>query len=289
MTTAKQIIAITGTGGQLGQLVAEGLLRTVPANELRFASRNPGRLRDFAERGVECVEANFDDPKGSQMAFRDVQTLLLISADGPNEVRIPQHLAAIDAAKAAGVGRIVYTSFANPVAGSQFPFAKSHAATEEHLKSSGLRYTILRNGPYLENLDNFLFAARQSGILVQPDPGGKITYISRRDIAMAIVAALTRDGHDDKVYEITGAEALDLFEIAQTATAKWGRPVTAKDISPDEFAAQLRAHNLPPFMVEAVVGLFAAAAAGEYSRVSPDVEFLTGWEPMTLASYLAFT
>lgn len=286
MNKEKRLIAMTGSGGHLGRLVAEGLLRTLPASQLRVISRSVGKLQSFGDRGVECVAADFDAPLSMSTAFKDVGTLLIISADTPNEVRIRQHRAAIDAAAAAGVGRIVYTSAANPSPDSLFPFALSHRLTEEYLAASNIPYTIVRNGLYMENLDVFLSHAAQSGVLAHPGSNGKVAYISRRDIAMAIVNILGKDGHVGKTYELTGAEAISLVDIAKVTTSVLGRPISAIELPADIFRETLASFGLPPFMVEAIGGLYAAVGAGEYAKTSTDAEGLNGWKPTSFQAYL---
>lgn len=285
MGNARQI-GITGVGGRLGRLVAEGLLRVHPATNLRFMSRNVSKLMSFEDLGCQCARVDFSDQFSMKVGFAGLDVLLIISADGPNDLRLRQHLAAIDIAKQAGVGRVVYTSIINPVPDSLFDFAKCHGETESCLKGSGLDYTIVRDGLYMENLDVFLASGRHSGVLCHPGIGGPVSYISRRDIAMAIVNVLVQSGHEGKIYELTGREAVNLLDIAQLASAAWGRPVAAIEMAPDEFRVALQSFGLPPFMVEAIGGLYAAVGAGEYAGISTDAERLNGWKPMSTEAYL---
>jgi len=208
-------------------------------------------------------------------AFAGAKTVLIVSGDAPNDVRIRQHRAAIDAAKKAGIGRIVYTSFTNPTAQSLFPFAWIHADTESYLKASGVPFTILRDNQYAENLTNAIGAAK-SGTLALPGARGKVAYIARADVAAAIAGALTQDGHAGKTYELSGPEALDAFDIAAIVSSTLGKPVQAVDADPAEFAQVFAAHGLPPFVIDALLGLYAAAAAGECAVVSTDAATLAG-------------
>lgn len=279
-------IAITGASGHLGRLVAERLLLTAPPQQLRFTSRRPQHLQDLASRGAQVRAADFDDVESLVDAFQNVQKALIISADGPNDVRIRQHRAAVDAAVAAGVRHIVYTSFVNPSPDSLFPFAVAHADTERYIRASGLNYTILRNSQYIENLANGLADSIHTGVLAQPGAHGKVAYISRCDIAAAIVAVLTRPGHEDKTYELTGGEALSLFDIARILSAARGVPVQAIDAPPSAFAQGLRDLGLPAFVIDAVLGLCAASAAGEYAKASPDAVRLIGRKSVSALSYI---
>ena len=206
--------------------------------------------------------------------------------DGPTEPRIVQQLAAIAAAKAAGVKRIVYTSFANPTSKSHFTFAKAHEATEAALKASGLAYTSLRNNQYAENISGAVDYAKQAGTLALPGAAGKVAFITRADIAKAAAAALTEKASGNKIYEITGPKAYDLQEIAALLAAKWNKPVAAAELPQEAFAGMLSGMGLPPFLVEALQGIRAAVGAGEFEAVSNDFEKLTGTKAESYESYL---
>lgn len=268
------MIVITGANGQLGRSVAAALAERVSPSEVTLATRDPGKIADLAAKGFKVAEADFDKPKTLERAFANADTVLVISGDAPNEIRIRQHRTAIDAAKRAGVGRLVYTSFTHASPESRFPFAWIHADSEAYLKASGLPYTILRNNLYAENVN--LAAARATGKLAMPGIAGKVAYITRADIAAATAAVLIGNGHAGKSYELTGPEAPSLVEIAATLSEAWGKPVEAVELSADDFAKGLAAHGLPPFVVEAISGIRQAAAAGEYAAVSDDASRLAG-------------
>lgn len=143
------MIVITGASGQLGRLVIEALLQTVPAGEIVAAVRSPEKVADLAARGVQVRVADYDQPASLAAAFAGADKLLLISA---NEVgrRVPQHRAVIDAAKAAGVGLLAYTSLLHADS-SPLPLAAEHQETEALIRASGVPAVILRNGWYTEN------------------------------------------------------------------------------------------------------------------------------------------
>jgi NAD(P)H dehydrogenase (quinone) len=269
----QHMIVITGAAGRLGRLITAELAKRVPPANIRLATRDPAKL---AGQESAVVRGDFDDGASLEAAFAGARTALLISGDAPNEVRIRQHRAAIDAAKRAGVGRVVYTSFTNASAESRFPFALIHADTEAYLKGSGLAWTILRNCQYAENLGNAIAQAKATGTLGLPGATGKVAYISRADIAAATAAALAGDGHAGRTYELTGPEALDLAGIAGVLAETLPRPVQAVDADPAGYGKILASVGLPPFLVEALLGLYAAAAAGEYATVSPDAARLAG-------------
>jgi len=270
------MIVITGAGGRLGRLIAAELKTKVKPSDVTLGSRDPQKLADLAAQGFKAVRADYDDAASLEKAFSGADTLLVISGDTDVDVRIAQHRRAFDAAKKAGVGNLVYVSFTNPSATSLFPFAAVNADSEAYLKASGLPYTIVRNGQYAENLANGLAHAKQSGVLAQPGAAGKVAYITRADIATAIASVLTQDGHVGKTYELTGPEAVDLSQIAAALSDALGKPIQAVDADPQEFAKVLASVGLPPYYVRALLGIFAAAAAGEYAAVSQDAEKFAG-------------
>ena len=174
-------ILVTGATGQLGRLVVDSLRRRAPSAPLAVSVRDPGKASDLAAAGIDVRHGDFDTPDTLARAFADIDTLLIVSGDAPVEARIRQHRAAVDAARAAGVGRVVYTSFVDPRPDSPFPFAAIHADTESYLKASGLAYTVLRNGVYADNLLGFIGRAVESGTLAAPAGDGKrAVHQSRR-------------------------------------------------------------------------------------------------------------
>ena len=277
---------ISGASGQLGQLVTQELSGKADPKHVTLGSRHTDKLAGFATKGFKTAHFDFDDAAGMEKALTGHETLLLISGDGPTEARTAQQLAAIAAAKAAGVKRIVYTSFTNPTSKSHFSFAKAHEATETALKASGLAYTSLRNNQYAENISGAVDYAKQAGTLALPGAKGKVAFITRADIAKAAAAALTEKASGNKIYEITGPKAYDLQEVAALLSAKWNKPVTAAELPQEAFAGMLSGMGLPPFLVEALQGIRSAVGAGEFEAVSNDFEKLTGTKAESYESYL---
>jgi len=219
-------------------------------------------------------------------AFAGAEQVLLISGVTANEQRIREHRAAIDAAKAERVRRVVYTSFTNPTPKSLFPFAAIHGDTEAYLKASGLAYTILRNNQYAANLDGSLTQSKANDLLASPAADAKVAYVTHADAAAAAVGALLGEGHEGKTYEITGPEALTLHEIAAALSAARGKPVNVVKSALADLRAYFQSVHLPPFLVEALVGSSAAAAAGEYQKVSGDAAMLAGRPTQSIRDYV---
>ncbi len=278
------MIGITGASGHLGRHVAQALAQRVSPAKVRLGTREPGKIQDLAAQGFATAVADFDKPQSLAKAFAGLDTVLIISGDGPHDLCIRQHIAAIDAAKAAGVARVVYTSFTNPRVESLSLLGAKHGGTEAYLLATGLRYTILRNNHYSENSPDG--AARETGKLAMTGAHGKVAHITRADIAAATAGALTEQGHANRIYEITGPEALDLFEIAEVLSKSWGKRITATDLDPEDYAKTLSARGLPPFVVEIVVGIHRATGAGEYAAISQDASRLAGRPVQPLTGYL---
>lgn len=281
------MIVITAASGKLGQTVADALAGKGLAATVRLAARSPSKLAAYKAEGFEVVAADYEDPASLKAALTGADTLLLISSMGPNEARIAQHHNAIEAAKAAGVKRIVYTSATNPSNSSLFDWAKAHVATEAELKASGIAFTSLRDNSYFSNNDALFAGAKDNGVLPFPGIEAKVAYVSHEDVAAAIVGALTGTGHENKTYEIAGAQAYSAVELATILSELTGKEIKALDVPLSAFEDQFRAMGLPEFVVTGVTSFYAALGAGEYAATSGDVELLAGRPSTTARAYLA--
>lgn len=280
-------VLVTGATGQLGRLVVEALLHRASADAIAVSVRNPDKAADLAARGVDVRQGDFDTPDALATTFAGVDALLIISGDAPVDVRIRQHRAAIDAARAAGVGRVAYTSFVDPRPESPFPFAAIHGDTEAYLKASGLPFTILRNGFYADNLMGFVGRAIESGVLAAPAGDGKVAFVSRADLAEATAAVLLGDGHAGRTYDLTGPAAVDFASVAAAVARHAGKPVRYQPIATADFEGGLSQAGLPPFMVEALSGLFQAVAINAYATVTADTATLAGRESEDIPEFLS--
>jgi len=279
-------ITVTAASGKLGRAVAAELQSRGLAGNTRLAARNISKLEDFRAAGFDVVSADYDDPASLTAAFGGADVALLISSEGVNEKRARQHRAAIDAAKAAGVKRIVYTSTTNPVPESRFEWAGAHAETEAYLRASGLSYTILRDNSYFANNDPLFEQAKASGVLAFPGASAKVAYVSHEDIAAASVAALTQTGHEEKVYEVSGSDAVSATELGVLLAQITARPIQVVDVPLQAFHDQFKAMGLPDYMVTGLTSFYATLGAGEYAQPSADFERLTGRKSTPAGEYL---
>jgi NAD(P)H dehydrogenase (quinone) len=278
-------IAITGAAGQLGRLTAQLVLDRVEADEVVLVTRRPEAIAELADAGATVRLGDFDRPESLPGAFAGVDRLLLISVDVLGN-RVAQHTAAIDAAVAAGVGHVLYTSGLN--AGSELPLVVSydHGATEQAIRDRGLRWTALRMGLYAESQVAAAARAVASGHLVHNNGDGATAYVSREDCAAAAAAALAGEGHEDRVYDITGPELVTQAQVAALAAEISGRPVVPVVIDDEEATQNLIAVGLPADTATAIASFGTAIREGVLDAVSTHVEDLTGRRPRSLREVL---
>jgi len=281
-------ILVTGAAGQLGQRVIHHLLETykIAPADIVAATRSPDKLAELSAKGVVTRKADFDDAANLAQAFASVDRLLIISTDSldtPGK-RLAQHKAAIDAAKAAGVKHIFYTSMPNPDK-SLVTFAPDHLGTEAAIKASGLGYTILRDAWYMDNFMMSLPHNLQGGKWYTATAGGKAPYISREDCALAIAAALASSNTDSTTYTLTGSTSYSITDIASTVSAITGRPLEVVDVTDEQLAGGMTGAGLPPFVVDMLVSADANIRAGNFDQLTADFTTLTGKEPQTLRSF----
>jgi NAD(P)H dehydrogenase (quinone) len=274
------LIAVTGATGGLGGRVARRLAGRGVAQRLvvRDAARAPELDR------AEVAEATYGDGEAMRRALDGVATLLMVSASEDRE-RVKLHTTAVEAAVAAGVGRVVYTSFFGAAPDCTFTFGRDHWHTEEALKASGVRWTFLRDNLYIDFLP---LMAGADGVIRGPGGNGRAAVVARDDIADAGVAVLLDDTgrHDGRGYDMTGPEALTLAEVAEQLSRVAGRPITYQEETLEEAYASRASYGAPDWEVDGWVSTYTAIANGDLERVSGDLEALAGHPPIRLAGFL---
>ncbi|WP_163505812.1 SDR family oxidoreductase [Fodinicola acaciae] len=265
------MIVVTGASGQLGRLVVQGLRAKLPADQIVAAARSTDKA---AGLGVEVRHADYNDPATLATAFAGADKVLLVSS---NEVgnRVAQHTAAVEAAKQAGVRHLIYTS-APKADDTALVLAPDHKATEEAIRASGLPYTFLRNGWYTENYQEKIEQAVRDGSFAGSAGDGRIASATRADYAEAAVAVLTTDGHEGKVYELSGDQTWTYADLADAIGAAAGRPVTYRNLTSDEHRAALVEAGLPAEVAGFVVALDGNTADGLLGETSGDLRRLIG-------------
>lgn len=281
------IVGVTGASGQLGRAVAEGLLDVLDPSEVVLVTRSPEKLADLAERGADVRRGDFDDPATLAAAFAGVQRLLLVSTDAIG-ARVPGHLAAVAAAARAGVAHIVYTSIGNPSHDNPAVVAAEHRATEDAVRDSGVRWTFLRNAIYADVQVDAATAAIASGTLLTNTGDGRNGYVTRDDCAAVAVAVLAGEGHEDRIYDVTGPAALDADDVAAIYGELGRAAIEVAHVDDAAWVAAMVQHTGMPEPVAQTYATFGTAQREGYAAVvTPTVERLTGRAPTSLRDFLA--
>ena len=283
------MIVVTGATGRLGRAIVLALVERVPAREVGVSVRDPAEAADLQALGVRVRRGDFDDAPSLRDAFEGADQVLIVSSNARayGGDTLAQHRNAIEAAGAAGVRRIVYTSHMGASADSAFPPMVDHYATEEMLSRSGMAWTALRNGFYASSGVDLLGDAFKTGVVEAP-ADGKVSWTAHADLAQAAAVILTDETrHDGATPPLTGAEALDLSDIAKLASITWGRPVTRRIIPDEDLRARLADRGAPPVAAEVALGLYAASRAGEFGTVDPTLERLLGRPPTPMREVIA--
>lgn len=288
-------IAVTGASGALGRRIATLLLKVVPPSDLILVTRNPAKIADLAALGVETRAGDFDQPEGLKAAFTGIDKLMIISTLSVGR-RYIQHQAAIDAAKAAGVKHIIYTSSGGATHENPAIIAKDHVLTEEALKASGLKYTIMRDSLYAESVAVKMgFRAYQSGVWATACGEGRLAPISKDDCTEVAIKLLTEDGHENKTYELTGPELVSMRNAAKLLEETSGKKIEFKIISLQELDEVLTQMGIPKDYVEGMLIPGSGAASrhdilsyeqgileGHFAILSNDAEKILGRKPVSL-------
>lgn len=279
------MIAITGASGKLGGLVLNGLLKAVPADHVVALLCRPEKASAFVARGVRVRHGDYQAPETLARALGGVKRLILISGTGLGK-RVDHHRAMIEAAKAAGVELVAYTSLLRADA-STLPIAGEHKAAEALLQNASIPCVILRNGWYIENYTDNLAMPLALGAFFGAAREGRIAAASRADYAAAAVTVLTTDGHHGKTYELAGDSAFTMKELAEAVSSWAGRSLSYNDLPASDYRKKLVKAGLPGTVVELLVATDLAIARGDLDSRSRSLHTLIGRDPKTLCEVLA--
>ncbi|SKC39048.1 SDR family oxidoreductase [Okibacterium fritillariae] len=268
-------IVVTGATGHLGKSIVEHLVaRGVAPADIVAGGRSTEKLQALADSGVRTAVIDYIRPDTLTEALTDADTLILVSGSEVGQ-RVEQHRNAIDAAVAAGVKHLVYTS-APKADTSELVLAPEHKATEELIRASGIPATILRNGWYTENYVGALQQADATGVLLTSAGGGLVSSASRTDYAEAAAVVVAEDGHAGSVYELSGDVAWNQQQLADTFAEILGKPVELKSVSSEEHLAILKDAGLDEGTAGFVVALDANTRDGLLGETSGDLSRLIG-------------
>jgi len=276
------MIIVTGATGKLGQAIVERLLKKLPSDQVGVSVRDPDKAYALQEQGVRVRKGEFGDRESLRQTFEGASQVLIISSNSAGESAVQHHRNAIEAAKAAGARRILYTSHMGANPASPFAPMRDHAATEEILKTSGIAFTSLRNGFYSESGLMLLGDAFKTGKIIALEDG-PVSWSTHADLAEAAVIALTNDGRlDGLTPPLTASEALDLEAIAQVASKLAGREITRVTVTDEEYRTTMISRGLPEMRADLLLGLFVASRKGEFAAVDSTLESLLGRPPMSM-------
>ena len=283
-------IAVTGASGKLGCATIGYLLerKVAPASIIAIV-RDPAKVMGLAAQGVEIRRGDYTDPASLENALRGIDRLAFISTSALGDERMLHHGNLVKAAQAARVGHIFYTSVIKPAAQAKFAASPGHFQTEALIRDSGVTHTFFRNNLYMDLVPLMFGGALATGKLAHNGGDGRIGFVARQDIAAALAAALSSDGHEGRAYAITAPRPYGLGDIAIALGKASGKNVTYEPLTSDEFRTLLSATPIPPGIIEMSVALGEAIRAGEFDAGSSDVERLLGREPTSLNAFLAST
>jgi NAD(P)H dehydrogenase (quinone) len=287
-------IVITGASGQYGRSATDRLIALGRAADLILISRTPAKLADQERQGCTVRYGDFDKPETLAAAVQGADRMLLISGTRVG-ARVVQHKAAIDAASAAGVGHIVYTSFIGIHPDNPALVTRDHAQTEDLIRASGCNWTMLRDAQYADAMiinagPNFV----RSGQWLSSSAPGREAMVWREDCVACAVAVLTGEGYQNQTYNITGPNRETMEEVCAMLAEISGRAIAFIHTDDDGMYAMFDAMGIPrepvddqsvagiPWNSDDMVTFEAAIRGGWLDIISDDVEKLTGRKPRSV-------
>ena len=304
------MFAVTGSTGEMGRRVAQGL--AARDFQQRLLVRDPARAPQLS--GAEVVPVgSYGDARAMGRALDGVQTLFLVSAHDtigivhrammsgvpvPAHDRVHEHITAVAAAAAVGVERVVYLSFVSPAPDATFILSREHYYTEEYIRSTGLGFTFLRQNLYMDRVPELV---SRSDVIRAPAGQGRVAWVTRDDVADSAIGVLIATGHDGQAYDITGPEAPTMAETAEKLSAAMGRRITYEPQTPHEARTARNASRMEEMEdarkartgrgltdeeVEIWISHYLQIATGETSVVSDSVFRLSGHPAVSLEEYL---
>lgn len=288
------MILVTGATGQFGSKAIDHLLKKgVRPSEISALARNAANADDLKNRGIEVKAGDYTDYDSLVKAFQGVEKLLLVSSNDRQAVenRTAQHINIIKAAKEANVKYIVYTSFVrktNFEDSSIAAFQNSHAQTEAYLISSGVDYTILQNGIYLEMIPVFAGEkVAETGVILFPAGEGKASYVLREELAEAAAHVLTTEGHEQQIYSLTNSASVSFSEIAEAIGYKLGKDIRYESLDVDIFESKMKQFGVPDLYIGMFTMWAQAQAQGTMDVFNNTLEGFLGRKPTTMPQFIA--
>ena len=287
------MILVTGATGQYGTKAIEHLLnKEVEAHQIAALVRDAAKGQALKDRGIELRIGDYTDFDSLVNAFQGVDKLLLVSSNdrGAVENRTAQHINVVKAAKEAQVNHIVYTSFVRKPTfkdSTIAAFLDSHAQTEQFIKDSGLTYTILQNGIYLEMIPVFAGGnVTETGVILFPAREGKASWVLREELAEAAAHVLTTEGHENKTYTLTNTESTSFHDIAKELSDKLGKDVQYQSPPVEEFHSTLKQVGVPDMYIGMFTMWSGALAEDTLNVNDATLESFLGRKPTTTEQFI---
>lgn len=279
---SNQNIVVTGATGNIGNRVALELLAKKHEGVFAFV-RDPVKAENLARAGASLRRGSFEDASSLHEAFTGADTVVLVNA-GPSQ--LDQCRAALDAARATGVRKIVKISGQRATADAPTELTRQAARCEALLRDSGLVYVILRGNSFMQNLLPLVPTIRAQGKLFYGVGDAKVGMIDTRDIADAAVAAATSDAWDGQTFELTGPASIDLHEVARTIGKNLGREVTYVPVPPEAVGEAARQHGAEGWLAQAITEFCTANGQGWSDFTTDNVARLTGHPPRSVEDFV---
>lgn len=273
-------IAVTAASGQLGAAIVQALVQMKTGETIVGLARTPDKALGL---GVEIRPGDYDDPAQLRASLEGVDAVLLVSGMAPPDVRIGQHLNVINAAKAAGVSKIVYTSVQGADAGTSFsPIIQSNRQTETDVRESGLDWVVGRNGIYIEPDVEYIESYKKAGEIANSAGDGRCGYTTREELAYAYARMLTGPEHNGQTYRLHG-EAITQAQLADYLNVAFGTHVTYRAMPVEDYKAD-RIAELGEFIGTVISGIYQGIRDGAADQQS-DYEKAAGRPHLSWEDY----
>lgn len=277
------MIAITGANGNLGKATISFLLQKVAPPSIIAIVRNPETIEDFKDQGVIIRQAEYNDYDSLKQAFTGAEKVLQISTVGADiETAKEQEKNVVNAMAENNIQHIVYISMVQARPNAVFQGTETQYHTEELIKKTKIPYTFFRNSMYMEAIPDLIGSALQTNEIHYPGGSGKVSFVSRSDIAEAIANVLTEHTHQNQTYEITGKKAFTFAELAKLISNE----MKYIDISDTIFREELIRYQVPLKVVDLLVSMANGIKSGEFSYIGNRLEKLLGRKPLDLNEYI---
>lgn len=248
---------------------------------IRLLVRDPHHAPQIKDAQVHAAE--YGDPEALAKGLQKGDRVFMVSLWIGGDTRIELHRSFIEAAARADVAQVVYLSFVNAGPTAIFSHAREHGATEEMLRASGVPWTSIRNSMYADDIPGWF---DPDGVAREPGDEARMSFSYRPELADVIAAALTKPGHEGKIYNITTPESVSMRELAQIASRVTGEAYDYEPISDDEWIQRWKAQGRPEWALEAGLTSYEALRAGEFDVVSDDYEKVTGRKAAAIAQVI---